>query len=370
MLGRIKFAIEPLVNEILNQLPREVWTSATTTFLDPAMGGGQFVKEIERRLREAGHTDANISGRVYGCETSLLSVKYALNKYKLLGKYSVGDFLAQDFGDMKFDVIVGNPPYQSQAGTGVQPLWSLFVNKSVNLLSPIGYMGMITPNKWCGHTTNVVKGSVHLYNQKFKGKLLYANIQECSKYFSGVGSYANSFSYFIISNTGSKKFTVTTLEGTYNVSKPFEYLPLRCITDITFSILNKVKTPDAYDFCQVSTGFVQKNDGSIVISMAQRLHYEKLDIYYDKNSSNKTTSKSTVSRKKFNNSSTKKINNIFRSKLFKFIHLIYWNGDNFSTTFYNSLPYLDANQIWDDQKIYKHFGLTQEEIEYIEANVK
>jgi hypothetical protein len=113
MLGRIKFQIEPLVNEILDQLPAEVWSSKTTTFFDPAMGGGQFVREIERRLREAGHTDVNISGRVYGCESSLLSVKYAVNKYKLAGTYSVGDFLAQDFGDMKFDVIVGNPPYNS-----------------------------------------------------------------------------------------------------------------------------------------------------------------------------------------------------------------------------------------------------------------
>ena len=34
-----------------------------------------------------------------------------------------------------------------------------------------------------------------------------------------------------------------------------------------------------------------------------------------------------------------------------------------------SLPRL-ANKKWTDKAIYKHFGLTQEEIDYIEANVK
>ena len=56
MLSRIKFEITPLVNKMLDQLPSEVWTSTTTTFFDPAIAGGQFVREIERRLLEAGHS--------------------------------------------------------------------------------------------------------------------------------------------------------------------------------------------------------------------------------------------------------------------------------------------------------------------------
>ena len=47
MLGRLKFEIKPLVNEILDNLPHEIWQSSTTTFLDPAMGGGQFLVEIQ-----------------------------------------------------------------------------------------------------------------------------------------------------------------------------------------------------------------------------------------------------------------------------------------------------------------------------------
>ena len=60
MLSRLKFPIEPLVKNMLDQLPMDVWTSSTTTFLDPAMGGGQFLVEIQRRLRAAGHSDDNM----------------------------------------------------------------------------------------------------------------------------------------------------------------------------------------------------------------------------------------------------------------------------------------------------------------------
>jgi NTP pyrophosphatase (non-canonical NTP hydrolase) len=121
--------------------------------------------------------------------------------------------------NMKFDVIIGNPPYQSEKGTGTQPLWPLFVNKAFSLLSPTGHLVMITPNKWCGHTANVIKGGIRLYSDLFKGKLVECNIQECSKHFPKVGGYENCFSYFIIDNSGSNSFVATTLLDTYNVNK-------------------------------------------------------------------------------------------------------------------------------------------------------
>ena len=40
MLGRLKFEIDELVDEILDQLPVSVFERNDTTFLDPAMGGG------------------------------------------------------------------------------------------------------------------------------------------------------------------------------------------------------------------------------------------------------------------------------------------------------------------------------------------
>lgn len=367
-LMRLKLPIQDLVEEILNQLPDHVWSDPNTTFLDPAMAGGQFIRAIERRLLAAGHSKENVAGRVYGCEEKLIRVKYVQNWHKVVSSHLyVRDFITHDWGNMKFDVIVGNPPYQSEKRTGTQPLWPLFVNKAAHLLSDSGYMGMVIPNKWCGHTTNVIKGNIHLYSNVLQHKMLSCDIQKCSAKFPGVGGYENCFSWFMMSNAGSKSFTASTLEADYVVQSDwFDYLPLRSLNEVTSNILKKVRTTDTYQFKQVSTGFVNQNNGSVVISMAQRMHYSKLNIYWDKQSKVDPTSKSTVSQITFNKSSQKKIDSVFRSKLFKFIYAIYWNNDNFSTSFYNNLPYLDLNNLWTDSSIYKKFNLSVQEIEYIE----
>jgi type I restriction-modification system DNA methylase subunit len=135
-LMRLKLPIQDLVEEILNQLPDHVWQDPTITFLDPAMAGGQFIRAIERRLLAAGHSRENIADRVYGCEEKLIRVKYVKNWHKVLSnQLHVMDFITHDWGNMKFDVIVGNPPYQSEKRTGTQPLWPLFVNKASEILS-------------------------------------------------------------------------------------------------------------------------------------------------------------------------------------------------------------------------------------------
>ncbi len=142
MLGRMKFEIEPLVDKALDGLPESIWISDSTTFFDPALGGGQFVRIIEQRLRAAGHSDDNIRQRVFGHEESDLHVRYAVNKYKLVGQYSkrlYTDIIGMGT-DMKFDVIVGNPPYNGKAALHQQ-----FFNKGYELLKDGGTLAFIQP---------------------------------------------------------------------------------------------------------------------------------------------------------------------------------------------------------------------------------
>jgi hypothetical protein len=154
MLERIK-PINGIVTKLLDSLPESVWTSSTTTFFDPAIGGGQFVAEIEHRLRAHGHSDKNIHSRVFGFEYTSALVDLAVNMHKLVGQYaktSYEDYFTLD-DSMKFDVIVGNPPYRPQGDNrlgsrGASEMWANFVTQNLYLLNDNGYMAYIHPNAW------------------------------------------------------------------------------------------------------------------------------------------------------------------------------------------------------------------------------
>ena len=145
MLSRLKFKIEPLVDEILNKIPEPLWTSKTSTFLDPAMGGGQFVSAIEAKLRKYGHSDNNIAKRVFGCEEYERSVKFAIGKHNLIGTYYACNFLEENW-DMKFNVILGNPPYQDGTKKGGQnKIYNQISKRALTLLKDDGIIAFITP---------------------------------------------------------------------------------------------------------------------------------------------------------------------------------------------------------------------------------
>lgn len=398
MLGRIKVAIEPLVNEILDQLPPQVWTSATTTFLDPAMGGGQFVREVERRLREAGHTDANISGRVYGCETSLLSVKYSLNKYKLAGTYSVGDFLTQDFGDMKFDVIVGNPPYKELASNGRQTnksIWKDFLIKSMSLVNSNGYIGMVHPMGWAAPSD---RGQL---NQKYftKLNLVWANVSTNLKAnFKGVGST------FSVTLTKNEPYAGNSVIKHDDGETSIDFRVTKLVVPKGMGIIKKITDiPNKCNFKLAGKKEQYSGEGSAVSS--PRAGYKNI---HHVNSS-KDYEPGTTIPVKYSTTPSKLTNlpkvvipyngppniiideghygvgwcqymrlslleiegakSVFNSKLFKFFvnkkHTQYNETKNL-----NLFPKLDFTKIWTDAELYAHFGLTQKEIDYLEANVK
>jgi hypothetical protein len=62
------FTPTPLVQEVLDQLPEELFTDPTRTFLDNSCGDGQFLGEILIRKIENGHTFEQALRTVYGVD--------------------------------------------------------------------------------------------------------------------------------------------------------------------------------------------------------------------------------------------------------------------------------------------------------------
>jgi len=296
-----------------------------------------------------------------------------------------GDFTEMEF-DMKFDVIVGNPPYQGNNDKGTkQPkshnLWSKFAEKGIELLNPNGFIAFVTPDSWMSPNSQLLK--------MFKDNSLIWVDTEVGKYFT-VGS---SFTAWCVQK--NKNTQTAVIDGlTVDITK-LQYLPRNFAK--TFPMHDKVINsthPKLDILCDTSCHSDHKHNN---FSDTQDTTYKYVTFHTNaqtkfckKQSKDFLKSKIVWTTSGYfkpffsagnlgtsevcqyilaDSAEAQNILSYLDSKLYKFIvNTGKWSGF-LNGKVLSSLPKL-ASKIWTDQELYQHFGLTQEEIDYVEANVK
>ena len=196
------FTPSELVREMLDKIPSDVWENPESKFLDPCMGKGTFIIEIVKRLIDIyGYSKEDAISRVYGYDTC---VKY-VNHLKRGGFVNIfhKDFLNEEL-NMKFDVVVGNPPYQEKNTATGNNIYQKFVEKAYGLSEQ--YVVMIHPSSWRMPLRE--QDSFFKLSQIIKNNAEYVKIltQEQSKEFFGLSLKLDY--YLLNKRKSSSKLTI------------------------------------------------------------------------------------------------------------------------------------------------------------------
>lgn len=477
------FTPPELANKMLDLLPQELFKSSKTTFLDPFTKSGVFLREIVKRLDRGladempdrqKRIDHILHNQVFGIActelTSLLARRSVYCSKTANGQYSVSKFDTpegnilyknikhtwvngkckycgasqsvydrgseaeqyaymfihtdnpkQFFKNMKFDVIIGNPPYQlSDGGNAASaiPLYHLFVEQA-KICEP-RFLSMIIPARWFagGRGLDSFRESM-LKDNKIRVLCDFFDSNDC---FPGI-DLSGGVCYFLWDkdNMGDCEIT-SSINGKISTMRR----PLLEKGKDTFvrlnqaiSIVKKVFEKEEVSFASIVSsqkpfglrtyiqgnakkskddvllysnknadmggyGYISKKDVPI-----HKEWIEKYKVYISAAYGERGEFPYLVIGKPFiglpnscctetylhigpfdNEEESNNTISYIKTKFYRFLVLLIKNTQHAPAKVYQFVPLQDFSHPWTDEMLYKKYGLTPEEIAFIESMIR
>jgi site-specific DNA-methyltransferase (adenine-specific) len=472
------FTPPQLVNQILDMLPKKIWSDKNARFLDPFCKTGVFLREIAKRLmvglatqipNEQERANHIFKNQLFGIAitelTSLLSRRSVYCSKTANGKYSVCEAFDQPQGNirferiehkwengrcvfcgasqqeydrggalethayqfihtetpeeifkMKFDVIVGNPPYQlsdSGAKASAIPLYHKFVEQAKKLKPR--FLSMIIPSRWFAGGKGLDNFRKTMLNDERIRKIV--DFEDANECFPGV-DIAGGICYFLWERDSSGPCEIVNTHGgtevvstrALNEFKTFirhsEAVPIirkvlakteKSMSDQVSSrkpfglatnerpekngdiILRWQKGEGPFNRKDITTGIDMIDDWKVITSYVgydhagnpgkdgRRRVFSKIDILPPGTICTETYLVVGAFKKKA------QANNLvayMKTRFFRFLVAQFMYSHHITKDSYLFVPLLDMSTKWPDELLYKRYGITDEEIAFIESKIR
>lgn len=476
-----------VANRMLDLLPPDLWSNPQATFLDPACKTGVFLREIARRLIVGLATQIpDVQERVnhimtrqlFGLPitelTSLLSRRSLYCSKRANGRYSVCTAFADEQGNirytpqqhtwergrcrfcgasqevyereegsetyayqfihslqpenifnMKFDVIIGSPPYQLSDGGGMKtnsssgsaiPLYHRFVEQAQKL-NP-RYLIMIIPARWYSGGRGLDTFRNMMLNDGHISYLIdYPNSKEC---FPSV-DIAGGVCYFLWEQeTVTECNTISIIQGKqYSTKRKLNEFPVFVRNTLAVDIIHKVKSKKEKCFSEIvysskpfgfrsfeegekeafpnsiqlfgskGISYVDRNQiginqdlidkWKVIISKASAEHAGQSDNEGKKKILSKIEilppksicSESYLLIQTFDNKEEAENLQLYLKTLFvRFLLSTILLTQNIAKDKFMFIPVQDFARSWTDEMLYQKYGLTDDEIKLIRSTIK